>query len=367
MKTSFLRIAALLALVMGGLELGYPTRQAIGQEKLSGVRLAPKAFLDAANKVQTSLVVIESFGGSTAVQGKIAGIRGQGEGNTTGVVISSDGLILTSSFNFIQQPPVVTVVAANGKRYTAKIVAKDETRNITLLKAENASDLTPPEFLSPDQVQIGQWAVAVGVGYGDSTPALSSGIVSAIGRGSGRAIQTDANTSPANYGGPLVDIRGRVLGICVPFNPTNPGPAAGVEWYDSGIGFAIPVVSDAEWLNRLKKGETLQFGFLGLRLKPKAEKLEIDKVLENGPAGTAGIAVGDVITKINETVVTDESSLRLTLRKYLAGDSVKVSFMHDNAEKTVEVKLAANAQVPPDPPPMPMPMPMEDPAKKDGK
>ena len=168
--------------------------------------LTSRAFRAAADKIQPSLVTIESFGGVSAVQGRIGGIRGQGEGNTTGVMISPDGHVLTSTFNFIQQPPVITVITSDGKRRFAKLLGRDDTRKICLLKIDGVSNMQVPEMVDEADVVVGQWAVSVGVGYGDTSPALSMGIISAKNRIGGRAIQTDANISPANYGGPLLDI-----------------------------------------------------------------------------------------------------------------------------------------------------------------
>ena len=89
-------------------------------------------------------------------------------------------------------------------------------------------------------MRVGQWAIAVGRTFESDRPNMAVGILSALDRVWGKAIQTDAAVSPNNYGGPLVDIRGRVLGVLVPLSPEAADEMAGVEWYDSGIGFAIP-------------------------------------------------------------------------------------------------------------------------------
>ena len=96
---------------------------------------------------------------------------------------------------------------------------------------------------------------------------MAVGILSALNRVWGKAIQTDAAVSPNNYGGPLVDVRGRVLGVLVPLSPQGADELAGVEWYDSGIGFAIPLEDIQNILPRWKKGEDLHAGRAGLSLK----------------------------------------------------------------------------------------------------
>jgi len=172
-------------------------------DAFESMMLTAKAFRSATEKIQPSLVTIESYGGVAAVQGRIGGIRKQGEGNTTGVVISPDGYVATSTFNFIQKPPVITVVTSDGERHTARLMGRDKIRKICLLKIDGVSDLKVPEIIDPKEVTVGQWAVSIGVGYGDMSPAVSTGIISAKNRIGGKAIQTDANISPANYGGPF--------------------------------------------------------------------------------------------------------------------------------------------------------------------
>ena len=144
--------------------------------------LAPKAFRDAARKVHPSLVTIESFGG---VRSGASGIGLPGDGPTTGLVVSSDGYIITSTFNFLKRPPVIIVVTSDGTRHVAKLLGRDETRKLCLLKIDGVTSLSVPEFVPRSELKVGQWAVAVGVGYGDANPALSAGIISATSRVSG--------------------------------------------------------------------------------------------------------------------------------------------------------------------------------------
>ena len=121
---------------------------------------------------------------------------------------------------------------------------------------------------------VGQWSIAVGRTYDQPGPNISVGVLSAMGRIGSTAIQTDAKISPANYGGPLVDIHGRVLGILVPLSPQRGGgEVAGAEWYDSGIGFAIPLVDVFEWLPKLKSGKDLHPGVMGITLSPDGSTL----------------------------------------------------------------------------------------------
>lgn len=294
-----------------------------------------KAFRIAAEKVRPSLVTIESFGGVGAVQGRIGGIRKQGEGNTTGIMVSPDGYILTSTFNFVQQQPVITVITADGKRHVAELLGRDDTRKLCLLRIKGVAGLPTPETVSPAAISVGQWAVSLGVGYGDSSPALSMGIISAKNRIGGRAIQTDANISPANYGGPLVDVHGRVLGICVPLNPQSQAIGAGVEWYDSGIGFAIPLQGTEALIARLKKGDHIKPAFLGVEAiaNPQGDGLFVRRVLPDSAASEAELLVEDIVLKVNGQPVNDLLGLRQILNQSESGEQAELTFRRSDSKK----------------------------------
>jgi serine protease Do len=162
-----------------------------------------------------------------------------GEGPTTGCHFF-DGF---TPQHLLHQPPIITVRLPSGERKVAKLLGRDETRRICLLKVDGASGLAVPEMAPREELAVGQWAVALGIGYGDAEPALTAGIISATSRIGTKAVQTDANLSPANYGGPLIDLDGRVIGICVPLSPGGAeGPAAVVR---PGGGFAVP-----PWLDK---------------------------------------------------------------------------------------------------------------------
>lgn len=311
-----------------------------------GLRLTPRAFRVAAARVAPALVTIESFGGTSTVAGKIGGIRQQGEGNTTGVMISPDGYVITSSFNFIEQPPVITVITSDGVRRVANLLGRDDTRRICLLKIEDVQDMPVPEMISPDEIRVGQWAVSVGVGYGDSNPAISMGIISATGRIGGRAMQTDANISPANYGGPLLDIEGRMIGVCVPMSADSQNLASGVEWYDSGIGFCVPLVGLEGLIERLKDGRHIQRAFLGIQSEDveDLEGIKIVDVVAGTAAEDAALETDDVILKIDEHDTPNVAELRSVLAKYYAGDEVEVTFQRDDQEETVTVTLGSPPQ-----------------------
>ncbi|MCH2178937.1 MAG: S1C family serine protease [Mariniblastus sp.] len=311
------------------------------EDSLRTMMLTSKAVRAAVESFQPSLVTIESFGGMSAVQGRIGGIRKQGEGNTTGVIVSPDGHIVTSTFNFIQRPPVITVITHDGVRHVAELLGRDDTRKICMLKINAGRMFRPPPMIATEQVTVGQWAISIGVGYGDVNPAASVGIISAKDRVGGRAIQTDANISPANYGGPLLDIKGRMLGICVPMNPQSQAIGAGVEWYDSGIGFAIPLAGSEELLKRLQQGEQIAPAFLGVRAmqNPNGKGVWIEQVVPGSPADESGISKKDVIIQINQEKIQDMMQLKKVLNRFEAGTRIDMTFTSGETGQSKKIQL----------------------------
>ena len=213
-----------------------------------------------------------------------------------------------------------------GDERVAKILGRDDTRKICLLKIDDVAGLVVPEMQPVQDVKVGQWAISLGVGYGDQTPAISMGIISAKNRVGGRAIQTDANISPANYGGPLVDIQGRLIGICVPMNPQSQAVAAGVEWYDSGIGFAVPVDDFAKIIERLKGGQRILPAFVGIQTGPvDGPGMRVNGVVEGSAADQAGLVKGDVLLAIDGEPINDMLRFRQVLNRFEAGQEILVS------------------------------------------
>lgn len=308
----------------------------------SGIRLAPKAFRAAAARVRPSLVTIESFGGVAPGSGTRSVAR-LGEGPTTGVVVSSDGYIITSTFNLARRPPVITVALQDGSRHVAQLCGRDNTRKLCVLKINAPQPLPVLQVAPQSEIRVGQWAIAVGMGFGGNEAAVSAGIVSALGRIAGRAVQTDAKTSPANYGGPLVDVQGRVIGICVPLHPQSKDVTSGVQWYDSGIGFAIPLDGLDTILAAMKEGKVLEPAFVGIQLKPvdgDEAGVVVAKVQPDSPADTAKIRDGDRILKLDDASVRDAPHLKLLIAQHVAGDTVQLKIQRDEKELTVDVVLA---------------------------
>ena len=205
------------------------------------------------DRVAPSVVRIETIGGREKI-GKML----IGSGPTTGLIVDPDGYIISSAFNFVGKPTDIFVQLPDGTRHYAKLVARDKSRLLVLLKIDTKKPLPVCEIAPRSEMRVGQWTIAVGRTFESPQPNMAVGILSATNRVWGKAIQSDAAISPTNYGGPLVDIRGRVMGVLVPMARNNPiDEIAGVGNYDCGVGFAVPMEHIAKMLPRLKKGENL--------------------------------------------------------------------------------------------------------------
>ncbi|MCA8990834.1 MAG: PDZ domain-containing protein [Planctomycetaceae bacterium] len=300
--------------------------------------LEETSFQQAVAAVDPSVVRIETVGGVDLV-GEVLTAAGP----TTGVVVSADGFIITSRFNFISKPTSIVVTLADGTKLPAQIVGDDMSRMLTLLKVD-ASGLSPIQPAPVESSRIGSWALAVGRTFELEFPNLSVGIVSAIERLNGRAIQTDAKVSPLNYGGPLVDLAGRALGVLVPLSPQQTDETAGVEWYDGGIGFAVPMADIYRVLPRLQAGETLKQGLIGIQFQergPLAGTPKIQAVRPESPGDKAGLEAGDVILSVDNVAVSRIPLLQRELGKRYAGDTVTLKVKRGEQTLDFTVELAA--------------------------
>ncbi|MEK6259575.1 MAG: PDZ domain-containing protein [Planctomycetota bacterium] len=299
--------------------------------------LEEQAFKQAAALVDPSLVRIETVGGLEQV-GEVT----LGTGPTSGLVVSENGFVISSSFNFVSKPASILVTLADGRRFPAKLIASDKLKLLTLLKIE-ATGLTPARPASREAVKVGQWAIALGRTFDLTTPSISVGIVSATNRIWGKAIQTDAKTSPVNYGGALVDVEGRVLGVIAPLSPMGNGETAGVEWYDGGIGFAIPLEDVYGSLDRLKQGKDLLPGLLGITFAggPSTNvPVVVDRVRYNSPAQQAGLKTNDRIVEANGEKIARVAQLKHVLGRLYGGDSIKLTIQRDDKSLAIEPALA---------------------------
>ncbi len=309
-----------------------PARSVVAKEEA--------AFKAVAAAVAPSVVRIETLGGVDTADGRLLG-----SGPTTGTVVREDGLILTSSEAFAGEPTSILVRLPDGRRVAAERLGEDEARQLTLLRIELPEDdggVVPAVPAAVDALRVGDWAIAVGRTFSAENVNVSVGVVSAKDRILGRAVQSDAKISPANYGGPLVDLAGRTIGILSPLSAD--GGSGGVEWYDSGIGFAVPLADMLPVLDRLAKGDTLRPGQLGVTFKGAGLDAEpvVDSVRPLSPADEAGVKPGDRLVTVAGRSVSRPDEAKLALGPLYAGDEATLVVNRDGDTVELTATLAAD-------------------------
>ncbi len=313
--------------------------------------LEQQAIAAAVAAAEKSVVQIRTIGGIDQLEG-----QSLAQGPTTGSIISEDGLVVSSAFNFAQQPTSILVRLPDGRQRSARIVGRDDNRMLVLLQVETSDELPAAEPAPLDAVRPGDWSIALGRSFNPEEVSVSVGVVSALNRMHGRAIQTDANVSATNYGGPLIDLEGRVLGILVPMAPQAPGAGeanvtAGSEFYDSGIGFAVPLSHILSVVDRWVEEVDLERGLLGIGLKPgnpHATAPIVANVWPRSPAAVAGWKTGDRIVEINGVKIETQTALRFQTTPHYAGDKLAVTIRRGSgdAAKEIETEVTLTDKLP---------------------
>jgi putative serine protease PepD len=290
-------------------------------------------------------------------------------GEGSGIILSSDGVILTNNHVVTdsQNGGTLRVTTQDGKTVNATIVGTDPSSDLAVIKAQGVSGLTPATLGSSANLVVGQTVVAVGSPLGLSGT-VTSGIVSALNRpvttsdsssgsgssgsgGSGgtsstastgavlNAIQTDAAINPGNSGGPLVDLNGNVVGIDSAI--ASLGAAQGSTQSGSiGLGFAIPIDQAKRIADELIKTGHATHPQLGVSVSDNADGgALVGDVTSGGAADKAGIKSGDVITAVNGHVVDSADALVADIRSSAPGSTVSVSYTRGGQTTTVSVKL----------------------------
>jgi len=293
-----------------------------------------KALQAAVTKASPSVVQLELVGG----------LESQELGPVSGLAVTEDGFVLASASLIPSNITSILATTPSGKRAAAKVVAHDHSRNLVLLKVNSTESYPVLEIVPRNEIVVGQWGIAVGRTFSREFTNQSVGIISATNRVWGKAIQTDAKISPANYGGPLIDIHGRAYGVLTPLTPhPQGGQSDGSEWYDSGIGFAVPLADLMPHLESMKEGQNLYPGRLGISLT--AGNLydlpaEVVAVQPKSPAREAGIQKGDTIVELAGKTVTRQSELRHILGAHYAGDTISVKLQRNDNIIESEITLA---------------------------
>ncbi|MGA8986934.1 trypsin-like peptidase domain-containing protein [Aeromicrobium sp.] len=290
----------------------------------------------------------------SVVQINVKGSQESGSG--TGIIISSDGEILTNNHvtAVAGKSGTITVAFNDGSNTTAKIVGADPKTDLAVIKAKGKTGLTPATLGTSADLRVGQEVVAIGSPFGlEST--VTQGIVSALNRpvtssdGSSDptksntfpAIQTDAAINPGNSGGPLVDIKGNVIGINSAIKASG-----STEGGSIGLGFAIPVDLAKNVSKHLVKGEKVEHAQIGVSVRPAvgADGITgvgalIGDVTSGGAGDKAGLKKGDIITAVNGHLIPSSEALVASVRGYQPGEKVTVSFRRDGKQTQIDVTL----------------------------
>ncbi len=317
--------------------LAFGSGALLAQDSEELLRKEQAAFGNAVALVADSVVQIETFGGLERVGDELIA-----EGPTTGTIVAADGWIISSLFSFRQQPASILVTLPDKTRVAARIVSRDTSRELALLKVDVGEALPVAQTAPKSDLVVGQWTIALGKTYDRRHVSQSVGIISALGRAYDKAIQSDAKISPINYGGPLIDLSGRVIGILAPISPGAFLEGDSSQLYDSGVGFAIPIEDVLSRLPRMQAGEDIHNGKLGIVASDQNEfagPVRVAGAAPGSPAAKAGVQAGDVIVQAGGRPIELLAELRHALGPVDAGQSLPFAVSRDGRLIEMECEL----------------------------
>jgi putative serine protease PepD len=332
-----LAAVALVTALLGGLIGGYVGYEAATGRTTGGSSGVLTQPLPPADPGTTPLSPVEAVAARvlpSVVQLQVEGPSGAGEGS--GIVLSADGLLLTNNHVIESAASSGQVVALfqDGTSAPTRIVGRDPSSDLAVLRAQGVAGLTPVALGNSDSARVGQQVVAFGapLGLGGT---VTTGIISAldravsVGEESGAseatvlsALQTDAAINPGNSGGPLVDMQGALIGINSAIATT------GAEGGSIGVGFSIPINQAkrvAEELERTGRATRAVLG-VGLAVRGRATNgAVIGEVEPGGPADQAGVRPNEVVTRVDDRLVTNGNELIAAIRDHAPGDRVTLT------------------------------------------
>jgi len=326
---------------------------------------SPIRLTAAANAATEQLAKVAAAVQPSVVSIMVTAAGGSDEGS--GVILRSDGTVLTNNHvvSAAANGGSIRVRFATGKTAAATIVGRDPSTDLAVIKASGVAGLTPATLGSSANLNVGDTVLAIGSPLG-LDGSVTAGIVSALHRtvdlssrnqqdpgtpfgqqqspsGSasvGDAIQTDAAINPGNSGGPLVDANGAVIGINTAIASLG-GTSAG----NIGVGFAIPVDEVKSVADQLISGKTPQHALLGVQISDDpAGGAAVTAVTSNGSAAKAGLRVGDVVTKLGATPISDGSSLAAAVRSRHPGEQVTLTYRRNGEQRTATVTFGSAVQ-----------------------
>jgi serine protease Do len=265
-------------------------------------------------------------------------------GSGSGVVIDPDGHIITNN-HVIGDATEIEVRFSDKSKLIAQVVGKDLDTDLALLKVTTDHPLASARFGDSSTVRVGQWVLAVGNPFGlDRTVTL--GVVSGIGRENinlsryENFIQTDASINPGNSGGPLFNLHGEIIGI-----------NTAIINFAQGIGFAIPSNMAKQVMEQLLTQGRVSRGWLGVSIQSlttelarkfgvkEGEGVLVNEVFDKDPAAAAGIKPGDILTRIDDTLIDTPSRLSRVVAGLLPGARTKVEIIRDQQRLVLDIAL----------------------------
>jgi S1-C subfamily serine protease len=266
-------------------------------------------------------------------------------GSGAGLIYSSDGYILTAA-HVVRVADEIIVHLADKRSFPAKLVGEDALSDLAVLKIES-TDLPAMRFGDSDKVRAGDWAIAIGspMKFFNS---ISFGIVSALNRNVGEPlfnvdmIQTDAAINPGSSGGPLLNMRGEVIGI-----------NSIIRWDAQNIGFAIPSNLARSIASELLKHGKVEHGFLGVRLRDQlpAHETDTDKmqvlvagVVDGSPAKQGGLEINDVIKTVNNQQIHNSTEIRRMILRAKTGEYLQIGITRRGKAESLQLKAIGREQ-----------------------
>ena len=332
---------------------------AFGAGVVGGVVGSSSTSTSSNNKLVTASTINPKDVGDTNIARAVAviapsvvtidSVSSNSESVGTGVIISSDGEILTNNHVVEGSTDVRVRLAGATSPITAKVLATDASNDLALIKLVDVKGLTAATFADESSIAVGDTAVAVGYALAlDGGPSVTAGIVSALNRtltdSSGALnglIQTDAAISSGNSGGPLINLKGQVIGINTAVANGDSSTAA------NNIGFAIGV-AEVQRVAKILHGETdgnvRAQGYLGISLgdrKDGGSGAVISEVQADSPADKAGLKVNDIVLQINGQLITGQGALIAIVRDSSPGDVIKIQVERDGIKKDITATLVA--------------------------